>query len=73
MGGEINVKSEINEGSKFIVTLQAKAIDKVVICNDEDMDNHEKVEYLESLNAFQYTKNFNKMFTLLEQSQFQKI
>jgi signal transduction histidine kinase len=34
MGGEINVESKANKGSKFIITLQVKAIDKIVICDD---------------------------------------
>jgi signal transduction histidine kinase len=30
MGGKIHVESQIDEGAKFIVTLQAKTIDKLI-------------------------------------------
>ena len=47
MGGEIHVESKVNEGSKFIITLQVKAIDKIVICDDSfNMTDKQKVDHL---------------------------
>jgi hypothetical protein len=59
MGGKIHVESEEGQGSKFIVTLQAKTTDKIVICNEaQTMTNDEKNTYLQELGAFNYTHNF---------------
>jgi signal transduction histidine kinase len=55
MGGEIHVQSEEEQGSKFIVTLQAKTTDKMVICNEaQNMTNDQKIDYLRELGAFNY-------------------
>jgi len=47
MGGKVRVESEINVGSKFIITMQLKAIDTLVYRHDNNLRETQKREILE--------------------------
>ena len=60
MGGSVDVKSTLGKGTQFIISLNPKVIDKIIIKTDQDrMSNDEKNEFLKSIKAFQYTNEFN--------------
>ena len=63
MGGKITVNSIVNVGTQFIITLQPLSKDYLVIKQDQlQLSNEEKLAYLKSIGAFQFTEDFNLNF-----------
>ena len=68
MGGDVNVESQEGIGTKFIITQQIKAIDLIVLVNDVNkMTETEKIDYLQRINAFDFTSNFYTKFNTINE------
>ena len=63
MGGNVDVTSQINVGTNFIITLQPKVVDqRVYVPNEDNMTQEEKLSYFNNIGAFCYTEDFYQKF-----------
>ena len=53
----------LNEGSKFIIQLQFRAIDQVLTLKDSEMNASEIEEFLKKEEVYQQTDNFLSIFS----------
>ena len=63
MGGTVHVESTLGVGSKFIITVQLRVIDKKISYDGVSLlENQAKLKKLKKLGAFNYTKDFSQKF-----------
>jgi hypothetical protein len=65
MGGKVTVESELNVGSKFIITMQLRVTDKVIFSiNTPFMNERDKLRLFEEYGAYNFTPDFKNKFFL---------
>jgi hypothetical protein len=62
MGGKIKVQSEIEVGTRFIITVQLKSKDKEVRSNNNEIDNEERFNLLKQDGYYNVSNNINQYF-----------
>jgi hypothetical protein len=62
MGGKIKVQSEIEVGTRFIITVQLKSKDKEVRTINNEIDNEERFNLLKQDGYYNVSNNINQYF-----------